>query len=152
MIIKESNIDKKPDSNGSFSLQDGPEKDSEIAELLPESASTEIDLREFFIHEDAVSEILWQRWIACYMLYDWNFHHAETSYCNNKCMWTDRVYNRLEGRAIEEDESLEELMTDTFNHILLNEVEDFIQTHMRVWKCDRSTVEYQIAKAMAWIF
>lgn len=152
MIINESNTAKKPDSDGCFLLQDTPKKDSEITGSSPESASNGMNLREIRIHEDAVSEIFWQRWIACYMLYDWNFHHAETSYCNNKCMWTDRVYNRLEGRAIEEDESLEELMTDTFNHILLNEVEDFIQTHMRVWKCDRSTVEYQIAKAMAWIF
>lgn len=151
MIINESNIDKKPDSNGSFSLQDGPEKDSEIAELLPESASTEIDLREFFIHEDAVSEILWQRWIACYMLYDWNFHHAETTYCNNKFMWTDQVYNRMKGTTIE-DESLEELMTNIYNQILLEDLEDFIQTHMRVWKCDRLTVELQVAKTIAGVF
>ena len=67
-------------------------------------------------------------------------------------MWTDRVYNRLEGTAIEEDESLEELMTDTFNQILAEDVEDFIQTHMRVWKSDRTTVELQVAKAMTWIF
>lgn len=151
MIINESNVDKKTNSNCSLSFQETQGKSSEITELLPESAMVGIDLKEIRIHEDAVSEILWQRWIACYMLYDWNFHHAETSYCNNKCMWTDQVYNRLEGTAIE-DESLEELMTDTFNHILLNEVENFIQTHMRVWKCDRSTVEFQIAKAMAGIF
>lgn len=62
------------------------------------------------------------------------------------------MYNRLEGTAIEEDESLEELMTDTFNQILAEDVEDFIQTHMRVWKCDRTRVELQVAKAMTWIF
>lgn len=80
MIINESNVEKKPESICSFPLQDTPEKDSEITGSSPESASTGTNLREILIHEDAISEILWQRWIACYMLYDWNFHHAETSY------------------------------------------------------------------------
>jgi hypothetical protein len=32
------------------------------------------------------------------------------------------------------------------------DVEDFIKTHMKVWKCGRLTVEYQVAKVMAEIF
>ena len=24
------------------------------------------------IYEDDITAVLWQRWIACYMLYDWN--------------------------------------------------------------------------------
>ena len=85
------------------------------------------------------------------MLYDWNLHHADMAYLNNTCMWVDRVYKHLEGTSID-TESIKNVMTDTFNRILLEEVEDFIQTHMRVWKCDRLTVEMQVIKVEAELF
>ena len=125
MIINESNIDKKPDSICSFPLQEAPDN-SQITELLPESTSTGINLREFPVYGDNVTNVLWQRWIACYLLYDWTPKHADNAFCNNGCMWVDQI--------------------------LHEDVEDFIQTHMRVWKCDRSTVEFQIAKTIAEIF
>ena len=59
MIINESNIEKKPESICSFPLQDTPEKDSKITGSSLESASTGTNLREIWIHEDAISEILW---------------------------------------------------------------------------------------------
>lgn len=151
MIINESNIDKKLDSGGSFRMQDALEADANATEALPRSASTGENIREIPIQEDDASAILRKRWIACYMLYDWNLHHADMAYLNNTCMWVDRVYKHLEGTSID-TESIKNVMTDTFNRILLEEVEDFIQTHMRVWKCDRLTVEMQVIKVEAELF
>ena len=151
MIINESNIDKKKDHDGGFVLQSALEADANTMEALPRSASTGENIREIPIQEDDASAILRKRWIACYMLYDWNLHHADMAYLNNTCMWVDRVYKHLEGTSID-TESIKNVMTDTFNRILLEEVEDFIQTHMRVWKCDRLTVEMQVIKVEAELF
>ena len=85
------------------------------------------------------------------LLYDWTPRHADSAFCNNKCMWVEQVYKKLEGTVIDAA-SLRAVMTDTYNQILHEDVEDFIQTHMRVWKCDRSTVEFQVAKTIAEIF
>ena len=100
------------------------------------------------IYEDDITAVLWQRWSACYMLYDWNLHHADHAYLSNKCNWVQQTYKRLEGTATDAA-SLKDTLTDTFNRILLEDVEDFIQTHMRVWKL---TVEFQVAKVTAEIF
>lgn len=112
---------------------------------------SEIDPKNISIDEDDVSAILWQRWIACYMLYDWNMHHADNAYFNNMYIRVQKVCKRLEGTTIDAA-SLKNTLTDTFNHILLEDVEDFIQTHMEVWKCDRLTVEFEVARVMAEIF
>ena len=103
------------------------------------------------IHENDVTAVLMHRWIACYMLYDWNPGHAEFAYLSNKCDWVQQTYRRLKDRAIDAT-SMKDVLADTFNRILLEDVEDFIQTHMRVWKCDRLTVEFQVAKAVAEIY
>ena len=84
-------------------------------------------------------------------LYDWNLHHADHAYLSNKCNWVQQTYKRLEGTATDAA-SLKDTLTDTFNRILLEDVEDFIQTHMKVWKCDRLTVEFQVVKVTAEIF
>lgn len=123
----------------------------ELTNLPAGSQSTETDQEEISIHKDVVSAVIWQRWIACYMLYDWNLHHADHAYLSNKCNWVQQTYKRLEGTATDAA-SLKDTLTDTFNRILLEDVEDFIQTHMRVWKCDRLTVEFQVAKVTAEIF
>jgi hypothetical protein len=49
--------------------------------------STETAPENISIYEDAISVALWQRWIACYMLYDWNFRHAESAYDSNRYIW-----------------------------------------------------------------
>ena len=115
---------------------------STLKETIPKNIS---------IYEDEISVVLWQRWIACYMLYDWNFRHAESADDSNRYIWIQQVCKRLEGTATD-TASLKNILTDTFNHILLDDVEDFIKTHMKVWKCGRLTVEYQVAKVMAEIF
>ena len=124
---------------------------AELTDLPAGSTLTETAWENITIHEDDVSSILCQRWIACYMLYDWNLHHADSAYLSNKCGWVQQTYKRLEGTATDAA-SLKDTLTDTFNRILLEDVEDFIQTHMRVWKCDRLTVEFQVAKVTAEIF
>ena len=66
-------------------------------------------------------------------------------------MWIQQVCKRTEGTATD-TASLKNILTDTFNHILLEDVEDCIKTHMKVWECDRLTVEFQIIKVVAEIF
>ena len=79
------------------------------------------------------------------MLYDWNPRHADEAYAGNMYDWTQQTYKRLEGKDVDAN-----TLTDTFNQILLEDVEDFIQTHMKVWKCDdRLKVEAQVVKALA---
>lgn len=96
------------------------------------------------IYENDVTAVLRQRWIACYMLYDWNPRHADDTYLSNKYGWVQQTYKRLKGKTADAN-----TLTDTFNQILLADVEDFIQTHMKVWQCDRLTVESQVTKAVA---
>ena len=119
-----------------------------LTNLPAGSPSAGTDQEEVSIQENVVSSVIWQRWIACYMLYDWNLHHADSAYLSNKCGWVQQTYKRLEGTATDAS-SLKDTLTDTFNRILLEDVEDFIQTHMRVWKL---TVEFQVAKVIAEIF
>ena len=124
---------------------------AEPSNLPASSTLPETDWENIPVHENDVTTVLMQRWIACYMLYDCNLHHADHAYLSNKCNWVQQTYKRLEGTATDAA-SLKDTLTDTFNRILLEDVEDFIQTHMRVWKCDRLTVEFQIAKVTAEIF
>ena len=85
------------------------------------------------------------------MLYDWNMFHADSTYASNKYKWIKQVCKRLEGTSIDA-KALENTLTDTFNHVLLEDLEDFIQTHMSVWECDRLTVEFHVARVMAELF
>ena len=124
---------------------------AEPSNLPASSTLPETDWENIPIHENDVTTVLMQRWIACFMLYDWNLHHADHAYLSNKCNWVQQTYKRLEGTATDAA-SLKDTLTDTFNRILLEDVEDFIQTHMEVWKCDRLTVEFQVAKVTAELF
>ncbi len=95
---------------------------SALAETIHENIS---------ICEDDISVVLWQRRIACYILYDWNFCHAESSYDDNTYGWIQKVCIRLEGTATD-TASLKNILTNTFNHILLEDVADLIKTHIKV--------------------
>lgn len=124
---------------------------AEPSNLPASSTLPETDWENIPIHENDVTTVLMQRWIACYMLYDWNLLNAESAYEDDMCIWVLEVCRRLEGTTINA-RSLESTLTDTFNHVLLEDVEDFIQTHMKVWECDRLTVEFKVVKAAAEIF
>ena len=123
----------------------------ELTNLPAGSQSTETDQEEISIHKDVVSAVIWQRWIACYMLYDWNLLNAESAYEDDMCIWVLEVCRRLEGTTINA-RSLESTLTDTFNHVLLEDVEGFLQQHMSEWKCDRATGELWIAWAISELF
>lgn len=122
-----------------------------LTNLPASSPSTETGQEEISIQENVVSAVIWQRWIACYMLHNWDLLDAESAYVETECIRIQEVCKRLEGATINA-RSLEGTLTDTFNHVLLEDVEYFIQTHMRVWKCDRLTVEFQVAKVTSEIF
>ena len=78
------------------------------------------------------------------MLYDRNPLHANEAYAHNTHDWMKQVYKQLNGKDADDN-----TLVETYNHILLEDVEDFIQTRMSVWKCDRLKVESQVAKALA---
>ena len=87
------------------------------AEADPASSTlTETGWENIPVHENDVTTVLMQRWIACYMLYDWNLHHADHAYLSNKCNWVQQTYKRLEGTATDAA-SLKDTLTDTFNRI-----------------------------------
>ncbi len=122
-----------------------------LTDLPTGSTPAETPLENITIYEDDITAVLWQRWIACYMLYDWNMLHADSAYASNKYTWIEQVCKRLEGTSINAG-ALENTLTDTFNHILLEDLEDFIQTHMKVWECDRLTVEFHVARVVSELF
>ena len=103
------------------------------------------------IYEDDITAVLWQRWIACYMLHNWDLLDAESAYVETECIRIQEVCKRLEGATINA-RSLEGTLTDTFNHVLLEDVEYSIQRYMEAWKCDRSKVEFWIAWVIAELF
>ncbi len=122
-----------------------------LTNLPASSPSAETNQEEISIHENVVSAVIWQRWIACYMLDDWNLLDAESAYEDDMCIWVPEVCRRLKGTTIDA-RSLESTLTDTFNHILLEDVEDLIQKKMKEWKCDRETVEFWIAWVISELF
>ena len=124
---------------------------AEPSNLPASSTLPETDWENIPVHENDVTTVLMQRWIACYMLYDWNLLNAESAYEDDMCIWVLEVCRRLEGTTINA-RSLESTLTDTFNHVLLEDVEGFIQQHMSEWKCDRATVELWIAWAISELF
>lgn len=122
-----------------------------LTNLPASSPSTETGQEDVSIQEDVVSSVIWQRWIACYMLQDWDLFDAQFAYVETQCIRIQEVCKRLEGTTIDA-RSLEGTLTDTFNHVLLEDVEDSIQRYMEAWKCDRSKVELWIAWAIAELF
>ena len=80
-----------------------------------------------------------------YMIYDWNYRHADNAFYNNQIARRKKVIERL--KAV--DEINDKFVTEIYNRVLAEDVEDFIQNHMRVQNCDRVQVEIEIAEAMA---
>lgn len=106
---------------------------------------------DIVIQKNEISTVLWKRWIACYMLYDWNPHHADQTFVLNEIDRYQQVCEKL-GDDVVISPELDDLLTKTYNRTLAEDVESFIKTHMEVWKSDRLAVELEMAKAMAEIF
>lgn len=103
------------------------------------------------IRKDAVSAVLRKRWIACYMMYDWNYYHADCVFQSNEI----ERYQKTCGMLDKLPEALPETgkqLTETYNRVLLEDVEDFIRSHMEVCGQDRREVELQMARAEAAVF
>ena len=122
-----------------------------LTNLPAGSPSAGTDQEEVSIQENVVSSVIWQRWIACYMLQDWDLPNAQFAYVETECIRIQEVCRRLEGTTIDA-RSLEGTLTDTFNHVLLEDVEYSIQRYMEAWKCDRSMVEFWIAWVISELF
>lgn len=106
---------------------------------------------DIVIQKKEVSIVLWKRWIACYMLYDWNLRHAGQSFSLNEIDRYQKVCEKL-GDNVTISPELNDLLTSTYNETLAEDVEGFIKTHIEVWNADRLTIELQVTKTMAEIF
>lgn len=96
------------------------------------------------IHLDYASEYLRKRWIACYMLYDWNINHAHNSFFSNEVDRYQRVCKLMKTEPTISDA----LVTKTYNQVLAEDIEEFIQYHMRTGTSDRLRVEIDIATTL----
>lgn len=105
-----------------------------------------ISVDEMVIAKNEISCLLQQRWIACYMLYDWNPSHADNAFYNNEFERYKEVFKRLTNESALPSSAA--LMTDAYNKVLAEDVESFIQTHMEVSSCSRAEVEIQIVRAL----
>ena len=97
---------------------------------------------EIVIYPDSTTNKLYLRWIACYLLYDQNYLHALLAFDNKE---SDRL-----ARVCEEDEkdcsARNKNLTEIYNQVLAEEIEDWIQWHMQTDKCPRQDIEMQIAE------
>ena len=107
--------------------------------------------KELVISKDSVSGVLYKRWIGCYMLYDWNLRHAEHAFDNNEIGRYQKVAEML-GENFKLTPKGSASLTELYNKVLVEDVEDFIRRHMEVWPCGRCEIELEIAKTMAEIF
>ena len=123
----------------SFEMMNGRRMSDECSE----TDATPMD--KIVIATDEVSDYLQTRWIACYMNYDWNYRHAVNAFDNTQFDYRQKVIERL--KAV--DKTTDKIVTEIYNRVLSEDIEDLIQTHMRVQGCDRAQVEIGIAEAMA---
>lgn len=98
--------------------------------------------------EDKISELLWQRWMACYLVHDTNIRHASNAFDNGE--W-DRW---KKARVILEQDSRGDSGTDAelkhaYNQILSAEIENMIQEYMKNCKKPRTVIELYAARAIA---
>lgn len=108
-------------------------------------------MQNMTISKNNVSNILYRRWIACYMLYDWNPHHAAQAFDNNEIARYQHVAELL-GDTFLASSIIHKDLTELYNEVLAKDVEDFVQQHINVCQCSRYHVELGIAKAMAEVF
>lgn len=111
--------------------------------------TTEAILRAAFFkccHKCEVSKMLETRWIACYMLYDWNIQHAKNAFSSNEIVRYKKVCTQW--TAVKGNPLVEETLISLYNTVLVEDIEAFVQHHMSAWGCDRSKVEVEVARAM----
>lgn len=106
----------------------------------------DIAVDDMVISKDEIASILRQRWIACYMLYDWNLSHADNAFYNNESERYEEVHKRLSNEPV--TPSSTDLVADTYNKVLAEDIEEFIQKHMEVLPCSRADVEIEIARTL----
>jgi len=107
-----------------------------------------MNVKNLSVEKDAVSEVLRWRWIACYMLYDWNYSHADNAFDSNEKTRYEKVMEQL-GEDFTRELPLNQKVTKLYNTALVQDIEDFIQRHMEVWNSSRNDVELEITRAMA---
>ena len=100
------------------------------------------------IEKDDVTNFLRMRMTACYMLFDWNYYHADYTYGSNEEQRIKRVAELL-GDDYTISAELITTLTKLYNRVLQEDIEDFIQHHMAVCGIDRVEAELGVARAMS---
>ncbi len=106
-----------------------------------------LEPKSIVVSKNGISDVLRYRWIACYMLHDWNPAHAQTAFSYNEI---DRVQKVAE--IIGDDFTTSELpalLTDTYNRVLAKDVEEFTDTNISVCGLSRSEHELRLSKALS---
>lgn len=88
--------------------------------------------------------ILRQRFIACYMLQDWNIDHANNAYDNNYRAWMQQIKN--------DGCKMNRIKTDAINQCIIESTEALIAKHMELMDCERPVIELQIAETIAELY
>ena len=107
--------------------------------------------KNIYVRKNAVSAILEVRWIACYMLLDWQIDQANFAIeCNEQDRF-QRVAEKLGDNFLLDDE-ISQTITELYNKVLLEDTESFVHRHMATLQKNRAEIEYEIVKTIAEIY
>lgn len=95
-----------------------------------------------------VTQVLYKRWMACYLIYDLNMERAGDIFRAKEAERCRSVYESLGDVAPLTDK----LIAKAYNKVLLRDIEESISYHMDCQKCDRAVVEYEITEKLACFF
>lgn len=108
--------------------------------------------KNIIVHnEDDVSEVLFQRWIACFMVRDRNLRHASFAFDNGEYYRWKKVCQILGRQSMIPSEQDSELK-NAYNRVLCEEIEGSIKEYVEIWNEPRCVVELTIAEIMAEVF
>ena len=93
--------------------------------------------------DDSLAEQLRLKWLACYMLYDWNIVHACQSFDNTQYDRLKKVYTMADKISLCQDQSLIVL----YYAVLSVEIENWMKQHQTI--INYSTADNLLKRALS---
>ena len=93
--------------------------------------------------DDSLAEQLRLKWLACYMLYDWNIVHACQSFDNTQYEQQKKVYTMADKISLCQDQSLIVL----YYAVLSVEIENWMKQHQTI--INYSTADNLLKRALS---
>ena len=93
--------------------------------------------------DDSLAEQLRLKWLACYMLYDWNIVHACQSFDNTQYDRLKKVYTMADKMSLCQDQSLIVL----YYAVLSVEIENWMKQHQTI--INHSTADNLLKRALS---